>query len=213
VFRNATIVSIALGLCLAAATAHAEGYAGFKGGVNLASFSGEGTFSPKQQTIPAQEYPGTRRGFTGGVFFGFDSSGRFGFRTDLLYTMKGGTNGDEAIELDYFEAAPLLVIRQPLGEKFGLRVFLGPVLGVFVNAEADNGPVDIDLGDIVKHSEVSGTLGAEFNMKAGPYTLLLDARYTQGTRIFEGEDLDGITQDFDVSNTGLALMAGVMVPF
>ena len=213
-FRSTTIASIALGLSLAAATfAHAEGYAGFRGGVNMASFSGEGTFSPKQQTIPAQEYPDARKGFTGGMFFGFDSGSRFGFRTDLLYTMKGGKNGEESIKLDYFEMAPLLVIRQSLTEKFGLRVFLGPVFGGFVNAEADNGPVDIDLGDIVEHLEASGTIGAELNMKAGPYILLLDARYTQGTPVFEGEDLDGVTQDYDVSNTGLAIMAGVMVPF
>lgn len=213
-FRSTTIASVALGLSLAAATfAHAEGYAGFRGGLNMASFSGDGTFSPKQATIPAQEYPDTRNGFTGGMFFGFDGAGRFGFRTDLLYTMKGGKNGEESIKLDYFEMAPLLVIRQKMSEKFGLRVFLGPVFGLFVNAEADNGPVDIDLGDIVEHFEASGTLGAELNMKAGPYILLLDARYTQGTRVFKGEDLDGVTQDFDVSNTGLAIMAGVMVPF
>ena len=122
-------------------------------------------------------------------------------------------NGERAIKLDYFEAAPLLVIRQSLGQKFGLRVFLGPVFGVFVNAEADNGPVDIDLGDIVNHGEVSGTIGAEFNMKAGPYTLLFDARYTQGNRVFKGEDLDGADLNYDVSNTGIGIMAGVMVPF
>ena len=212
--RSTIIASIALGLSLAAATfAHAEGYAGFRGGVNMASFSGEGTFSPKQATIPSQEYPDPRTGFTGGMFLGFDKGTRFGFRADLLYTMKGGKNGEATIKLDYFEMAPLLVIRQSLSRQFGVRVFLGPVFGLFVNAEADNGPVDIDLGDIVEHFEASGTIGAELDMKAGPYILLFDVRYTQGTRVFEGEDLDGVTQDFNVSNTGLAIMAGVMVPF
>lgn len=212
--RSTTIASVALGLSLASASlAHAGGYAGFRGGMNMASFSGDGTFSPKQQTIPAQDYPDPRTGFTGGVFFGFEGEGRFGYRTDLLYTMKGGKNGEASIKLDYFEMAPLLVIKQKLSEKYGLRFVVGPQFGLFVNAEADDGPVDIDLGDIVEHFEASIVVGAEFNMKAGPYVLLLDARYTRGTPVFKGEDLDGITQEFDVSNTGIAIMAGLMVPF
>jgi hypothetical protein len=57
--RNTNIIGIALGLTLASATfAQAEGYAGFRGGLNLASFSGP---------TPT----GTRTGFTGGI-----SSGR-----------------------------------------------------------------------------------------------------------------------------------------
>jgi hypothetical protein len=127
--------------------------------------------------------------------------------------MKGGTEGDASIKVDYMEAATVLTIRQPLGQTLGLRFFVGPVFGLFVNAEADNGPVDLDYGDIVEHFELSGTIGAELDVKAGPYFVLFETRYTQGTRVFEGENLDGSDLDWNVSNSGVAVMAGLMVPF
>jgi hypothetical protein len=200
------IAAIALVLAqLAPSAVHAAGYAGFRAGVNHAYFSGD-----TEET----GLTGSREVFSGGLFLGWDTEGHLGFRTDLLYTMRGAKDdfGGE-FKVDYMEMAPLLVYRQTLTPKFALRGFLGPMLGVFVNAEADAGPVDIDLGDIVKHWDVSGVIGVEVNMNAGPYVLLLDTRYTHGSRILEGEDLDGNPIDYNFSNVGIAVMAGLMVPF
>jgi hypothetical protein len=200
-------------LVLAAPFAHAEGYAGFRAGGNLASFTGG----------DADDYPDSRTGFTGGVFLGFDSGQHLGFRTDLLYTQKGGASGESTIiKLDYIEMAPLLVGRFELSKGYGLRVYAGPVIGLWVNAEAtfpyddgqgNEGQADIDLGEIIEHWEFSGTIGAEFNAQLGPYIALIDARYTQGSRVFEDVGLIGEPIDINVSNSGIGIMAGLMVPF
>ena len=208
-FRIAVVTLVVSSL--GASVAHADGYGGFRAGVNHAYLSGD---------TEELGLTGSREVFTGGIFLGFDTDGMFGFRTDLLYTMKGAKDdfGTE-LKVDYFEMAPLLVARFPLGSRFAVRGFVGPVFGAFVNAELDGGPVDIDLGDIVEHMEISGTLGAEVNYKVGPYVLLLDTRYTTGSQIFEGEDLAGnpIVDEFgnliNVSNVGIAVMLGLMVPF
>jgi hypothetical protein len=202
--RFASIASLAVGvLCASAALVHAQGYAGFRAGGTAAKFTGPN----------ASEFDGTRNGFIGGGFIGFDKGKIMGFRADLLYQMKGAISGESSIKLDYIEVGTMLVGRYTLSERFTLRGFLGPTFGVFVNAEGDNGPVDIDFGDIVNHFELSGVIGAEFDMKAGPYFALFEVRYTQGSRVFGDTDLDGSPLDFTVSNSSLSAMAGLMVPF
>jgi hypothetical protein len=213
--KQLAVIIGAVALLATASFAHAESYAGFKGGVNQASFTGK----------DADQFPYSRTGFTGGAFLGFDSGKRLGFRADLLYTMKGATTGAEPasaladtfvtslIKIDYFELGTLLVARFDLPKNFALRAFIGPVIGLWVNAEADNGPEDVDLGDVVEHWEFSGTIGAEFDMTAGPYVFLLEARYSQGSRLFKDVGLDGEPLDFKVSNSGIGVLAGMMVPF
>lgn len=221
--RAAHIAPLTAGLLVVAASlAHAGGYAGFKGGVNLASFVGPsvdstaafGGLDPTGEVvIEEQTFPGSRTGFTGGGFIGFDSGKHLGFRADLLYTMKGATNGEVTIKLDYIELGTVLVWRTTLTERFTLRAFAGPMVGVFVNAEGDSGPVDIDFGDIVHHWEFSGTGGVELDVNTGPYIVLLEARYTLGSRVFDETNLDGDPLDYTVSNSGIGVMAGMMVPF
>jgi len=191
-----------------ASLAQAEGYAGFKAGANLASFTGDGT-----SLLP--EFPDTRTGFTGGGFIGFDSGKYLGFRTDLLYTMKGAVNEDLrlSVELDYLEAATLLVGRFDLPGRFAVRVVAGPVFGMWINAEADNGPVDQDIGEAIEHLEISGTIGAELNVMTGPYIALLEARFTQGTRVFEPVMVGDEEIEIGYKNQGISVMAGLMVPF
>lgn len=213
--KQFAVIIGAVALLATASFVHAESYAGFKGGVNHASFTGE----------DASEFPGTREGFTGGAFLGFDSGKRLGFRADLLYTMKGAMSNagpvsaptdtfvTAIIKIDYIELGTLFVTRFDLPKNFAMRAFIGPVIGLWVNAEADNGPQDVDLGDIVEHWEFSGTIGAELDMTAGSYVFLLEARYTQGSRLFKDVGLDGEPLDFKVSNSGIGVMAGVMVPF
>jgi hypothetical protein len=202
----------ALVLFASSSYAYAEGYAGFRAGGVRSVFVGD----------DADVVPWSRVGFTGGGFVGFDSGKYFGFRTDVLYTEKGGQSDDLLFKLDYLELAPLFVARYALGERYGLRAFMGPVFSVWISAEAqqyfddgmgNDGELDSDIGDIVKHFELSGTIGVEFNAKLGPYVGLLETRYTQGSRVFEDENLDGSPLDFKVSNSGVSVMAGLMVPF
>lgn len=202
-FRIAVVTLVVSSL--GASVAHADGYGGFRAGVNHAYLSGD---------TEELGLTGSREVFTGGIFLGFDTDGMLGFRTDLLYTMKGAKDDFGAeLKVDYMEVAPLLVARFPLSSGLAVRAFAGPVMGAFVSAEYDSGAVDIDLGDIIEHLEISGTLGAELNYQAGPYVLLLDARYTVGSRILEGENLAGDPIEANVSNVGIAVMLGLMVPF
>lgn len=202
--RLATIGSWAAALLLAATpVAYADGYAGFRAGVHNASFAG----------ADADEVPWTRTVFSGGGFIGFDSWKHAGFRAELLYTMKGANGDGVEFKIDYLELPLLFVGRYSLSSRYSLRAFAGPVIALWINAEVDDGPDDLDIGDIVYHWELSGTIGAEFNVRTGPYVLLLEARYTQGSRVFEDEDLAGDPLDFTVSNSGPSVMAGLMVPF
>jgi len=212
--KRIAFIIVGFAVLSAASFAHA-GYAGFKGGVNYAGFTGE----------DADEFPYHRTGFTGGGFLAWDGGNHLGFRTDLLYTMKGATTGavpasaeadtfvTSLIKIDYLELGTLLTARFDVSKRFTVRGFVGPVLGLWVNAEADNGPLDVDIGDIVEHWEFSATIGGEIDMKAGPYVLLMEARYTQGSRVFESIGLNGEPLDFNVSNQGIGLMVGMMVPF
>ena len=213
--KRFAVVMGAAALLTTASLAHAASYAGFKGGVNHASFTGD----------DASEFPGSREGFTGGGFLGFDSGKRLGFRADLLYTMKGATSNagpvsaptdtfvTAIIKIDYVELATLFVTRFDLPKNFSARAFLGPSIGIWVNAEADNGPQDIDLGDVVEHWEFSGVIGADLEMTAGPYVFLLEAKYSQGSRVFKDVGLNGEPLDFKVSNSGIGVILGMYVPF
>jgi hypothetical protein len=202
--RFASIASLTVGvLCATTSLVHAQGYAGFRAGGTAAQFTG----------TDADQFDGTRNGFIGGGFIGFDKGKRMGFRADMLYQMKGAISGESSIKLDYLEIGTMLVGRFSLTDRFQLRAFLGPLFGVFVNAEGDSGPVDIDFGDIVEHFELSGVIGAELDVRTGPYFALFEVRYTQGSRVFEDKGLDGEPLDFTVSNSSLSAMAGLMVPF
>lgn len=205
--RFASIAVGAAGVLFALApNVRAESYAGFRGGVNNAKFTGP--------DVSETSYPDPRLGFTGGAFVGKDFGKTLGFREELLYTMKGGSGTDStSIDLDYLEWVSLLVSRFALSPNYSIRAYVGPVIGLWLSAEANTGPYDVDIGEIVKHWELSATIGAEFNAKAGPYILLLDVRYTQGGRIFEDVGLNGEPLDIKVSNSGISVMTGVSVPF
>lgn len=213
--RFSSIIVGAAALVLAMAPlAFAESYAGFRLGANMASMTGD----------DADQIPDSRLGFTGGGFIGFDSGKHLGFRADVLYTMKGGkTSTDETLKLDYLETAMLLTVRASLTQRFTVRGFIGPVFGLFVNAESTEYlpdstgdptfEIDHDLGEIVEHFEISATFGVELDIRTGPYFTIVEARYTQGSRVFEDIGIDGEPLDLKVSNSGIGLMAGLMIPF
>jgi hypothetical protein len=205
--RFASIVACAGGIVLASTSGvRAESYAGFRLGANNASLTGS--------SVDSLNLSDPRLGFSGGAFIGTDYGKGLGFRIDLMYTQKGATGSDSTgINLDYLELGTLFVYRFKLTETFTLRAFAGPVAGLWINAEADFGPYDQDLGEVIEHWEFSGTIGAEFDMKAGPYVLLLEARYTQGTQVFDGKGLEDQPVDLDAANTGISVMTGVAVPF
>jgi hypothetical protein len=230
--RISSIALLVLALSAFATAARAEGsYAGFRGGVVNASFADD----------EFDHYPWARTGFTGGGFIGKDVSKMFGFRIDAMYTQKGaygpepfveldyleshtdpGVNwGITQIKLDYLEVSPLLVARFALGGRYSIRGFLGPTLGFWVSAEAEDViladgkeyRLDVDLGEIVEHFEFGGTIGVEFNAQVGPYIGLLEARYGRGGRVFEGQTLLDADLNLDVSNKTMAVLAGLMIPF
>jgi len=215
--RFASIAACAAGIVLASSPdVRAESYAGFRGGINYASFTSrvDYAWTTSDTSTATVHIVDPRLGFTGGAFIGTDYGKGLGYRFDLLYTQKGGTGSDStSIDLDYIELATLFVYRYKLSEKYTVRAFAGPVIGLWLSAETDLGSTDWDLGATIEHWEFSGTIGAEFDMKAGPYILLLEARYTQGSQVFESVGLDGEPIDIPASNSGISVMTGVAVPF
>ena len=230
--RNSLIALCVLGLSAFVTAARADGgYAGFRGGVVNATFADD----------VGEHYPWARTGFSGGGFIGKDMSKYLGFRIDAMYTQKGAfgpepfveldylealvgtepTFGISQIKLDYIEVSPLLVGRYSLGSRYALRAFLGPTLGFWVSAEAEDVilaggqeyRIDVDLGEIVEHVEFGGTIGVEFNAQLGPYVALLEARYSRGGRVFEEHTLMGADLELDVSNKTVGVLAGLMIPF
>lgn len=239
--RIRLIALLILALSAFVSAANAEGgYAGLRGGVVNAKFADD----------DYDKYPWARTGFTAGAFIGKDFGKTFGFRVDVMYSQKGAygpqpfveldylefltgpaTNfGITQIKLDYLEVAPLFVARFPVG-RFALRGFVGPSVGLWISAEAEDVILadgqeyrfDVDLGEIVEHWELGGILGVEFNAPVGPYTFLLEGRYARGGRVFEGKTLMGADLNvdvpggepvrFDVSNSTMSVLAGLMIPF
>ena len=215
--RFASIAACAAAIVLASSSGvRAESYAGFRGGINYAKFTTSDVDYAEITGVDSISGLATDRrlGFSGGAFIGVDYGKGLGFRLDLVYVQKGGMDNDTtSVDLDYLELATLFVYRYKLSERYTLRAFAGPVVGLWINAELDLGPYDKDLGEVIEHWEFSGTIGAEFDMTAGPYVLLLEARYTKGTPVFKSVGLEGQPINIDAANSGISVMTGVAVPF
>lgn len=169
-------------LMMLGTTAFAGNEFGFKGGLNMANFSGD------------VEGTDTRTGFGGGLFFKINMpNGNFAFQPEVLYVMKGakgtedmeGTVVDVEYKMNYIEVPVLVKYNFPTQGKIKPNLFLGPFIGFLmtskVEATAEGISAEVDMKDITKSVEFGSTFGGGVDIMVGPKgKLSFDARYSLG---------------------------------
>ena len=192
---------------LAGSIANAAGYAGVKGGVNIASLSGDGV-----------DELDSRTGFMGGAFYGFSFADEFGLRIEGLYVQKGAEGefvlpGDDhghesVVKLDYVEFPVLVTMGIPAGDKLAFNIFAGPTFAFNTTAEVEVTEHDetVDLGDSVESFEFGAAIGGGLEYMLSSFSIVFDARYSLGaSNIVDAEGAD-------TKNRGIGIMAGVQFP-
>ena len=193
-----------------ATSVDAKKYAGVKGGVNMADFSGD--------QAPANN--GTRTGFSGGAFYGWGINDQFGVRGELNYVQKGAEgdvqaeDGDTHLgtyKLDYVEIPVLFVADFPAGEKFGFNIFAGPTFAFNTTAEAEiPAHNETEELDNVKGFEFGAAIGGGIEYKLSSFSIIADVRYSLGASSVSEDNAAG--ESVDVKNRGIGIMAGVQFP-
>lgn len=179
---RSTLLSLTLiSCCLSGSFAQQRFSAGPRIGLNMSNYWGTAdnmSFKP---------------GLTAGAFLMYSSLNHFGISADVLYSQRGTKFNDGRYKftqhVNYLEIPVVARYFLTLSGNFRPNVFIGPSLGIKLNAkrtdgEVLNGPataVNIDnTGDF--HSlDLGATGGFQLNWGAGPrQRFLLDARYTLG---------------------------------
>jgi hypothetical protein len=192
---------------LGVSQASAAKWAGVKGGINMADFSGD----------DAPDNTDTRNAFTGGAFFGWGINEQFGVQIEGLYVSKGATGKDDSfgepvdatLKLDYVEFPILFAVRFPAGDKLAFDVFAGPTLGFNIKAEYEAGGVTEDLKDETESFEFGAAIGGGLYYMMESFSILADVRYAMGATTTQ-KDFEG--ESYDVKNKGIGIMVGVAFP-
>jgi hypothetical protein len=182
-------------------------YAGVKGGVNMASLTGDDA-----------DGLDSHNGFIGGAFYGVNFSDGFGARLEGLY-VQGGAEGEfvapgedhgheSTVTLDYIQFPLLFVVNIPASEKFLFNVALGPTFSFNTTAEVedhDHGETQ-DISSAVNSFEFGGLIGGGVEYKLSSMSVLVDVRYSMGaTNVVDADPSD-------VKNRGVGVMAGLSFP-
>lgn len=189
-------------------------YAGVKGGVNIASLTGESTspVSPAGLTTEDPDNLDSHNGFIGGVFYGIDFTDDFGIRVEGLYVMGGaegphntqdGDTHQAIIKLDYIQFPLLFVVNIPATEQLAFDVTLGPAFSFNTTAKAEI-PAHNESEDIsgISSFEFGAAVGGGIEYKVSSMSILVDARYYAGVTTVISE----------IKNRGIGIMAGVKFP-
>ncbi|MDP2685790.1 MAG: porin family protein [Aequorivita sp.] len=158
---------------------------GFKAGVNVASIGGDDTFGIGSF--------GSRTGFHVGALVEVPINEKFSIQPEILYSAKGSnydfSSGDTDIKLDYIDL-PILVKYHIIQ---GLSAELGPVIGVLVKADADDGDETEDIKEFYKSTDIGLGVGASYRLPMGVFFSL---RYNKGlTDINDDPDFNGKNQN------------------
>ena len=158
IFSCATVIV----LCISIVAAQ-ETHFGLKAGVNIASVN----------VSPGGDY-NSKAGLHIGGLAHIHLNKNFALQPELVFSMQGGKNEDDAkLKLNYINI-PLLV--QYMTEN-GFRLQTGPQLGLLVSAKAENGDVEVDIKDNFTSTDFSWAFGAGYLFPSG---FGLDARYNLG---------------------------------
>jgi hypothetical protein len=156
----------ALAAVLVLPAAHAQATFGARAGLNVSSFSGD--------DAPTNGDP--RLGFSGGLTADIPFTPQLSLRPEVLYSMKGETDGNTTLAVDYIEVPVLLAFQAPATQT-GLMIgaYAGPSLAFKVREQLDT-PIGGVSADVFNSTDVGAAIGA--TVGAGAFSV--DARYTLG---------------------------------
>ncbi|MBU3025230.1 porin family protein [Zobellia galactanivorans] len=166
---------------------------GVKGGVNMATVSGENFDSPDG-----------RASFYAGVLAEAPISDRFSIQPEVFYSRQGfdidgsAATPDAEFQIDYIQV-PLMMKIYLLD---GLNIQAGPQFGFKVNEELDFSPSDSENefdSDSLRDFDLQLTSGLEYKLLE---SLFVQVRYTYG--------LSELIEDVDVHNSVFSAGIGYM---
>jgi hypothetical protein len=179
---------------------------GFKGGVNMATYSGDDVDDAE-----------SRLGIIVGGSLAFHVSPMFSIQPELLYAMKGAEFSDPdfsaTFKHDYLEIPVLarLMIPTGPGSSFRPSLFAGPALGIELSCDLEGEDEGVtvsascsDFGIDTKTTDFGLVFGGELGLDRGGMRIGLEARYNLGlTSIL---DVDGAG---DIKNRAISIMATI----
>lgn len=159
---------------IAVAQAQQEIRFGIKGGLNIASISGEDL-----------ENTDARTSFHGGVMVEIPISEKFSFQPEYLYSSIGIKENDENAELKLNYLTLPLMAKYYVADKFSLEV--GPQIGLLLSADAKvEGEGEGDVEELFKNFDAAINFGVGYKLDNG---LNFGARYNLGImKIFDSND-------------------------
>lgn len=180
--QHATILSFLLVFCcLSGASAQQRFSAGPRLGLNMSNYWGNAdnmSFKP---------------GLTAGAFLMYSSLNHFGISADVLYAQRGAKFADNRYRftqhVNYLEIPVVARYFLTLAGNFRPNIFVGPSLGIKLNAKRTNGeiitgpatPVNADNTADFNSLDLGATGGLQLNWGVGNrQRFLIDARYTLG---------------------------------
>ena len=148
--------------------------------------SGSGFYLPDPKNIMS---------FQLGAFFSFDLSDHFAIQPEIYYVMRGTRTSafidtlDKEIKLklkvDYIDIPVLLKFKIPVGNKIKPFLFIGPYMGIRLNARSfyENlfrNPAEVNYNTAIQSQYVGLVVGGGFEFKLKSMKLILEGRYNLG---------------------------------
>ncbi|WP_420147986.1 porin family protein [Spirosoma sp.] len=179
--RSTTLSLLFISCCLSGSFAQQRFSAGPRLGLNMSNYWGNAdnmSFKP---------------GVVAGAFLMYSSLNHFGISADVLYSQRGtkyaGNQYRFTQHVNYLEIPVVARYFLTLSGNFRPNLFVGPSLGIKLNAKRTNGEiisgpntaVNADNTGDFHDLDLGATGGVQLNWGAGPrQRFLLDARYTLG---------------------------------
>ncbi|WP_128545728.1 porin family protein [Larkinella soli] len=178
--------------------------AGPRLGLNLSTFVGD---VDNNKLLP---------GVTAGGFIMYSDINHFGVSADLLFSQRGSRYkiSDPTREfkftqrINYLEVPVLFRYFLNLSGNFRPNLFLGPNLGIKLNATRTDPDRKYDNGNIFRPADLGATVGLSLNFRVKEAQRLhLDARYTLGLSDIT-DPAKAPTPDGNVRNSTISFLVG-----
>jgi hypothetical protein len=165
---------------------------GFKGGITLAKWNGDGLEN-------ADDYS-WNKGAKLGAYYAFPINNYFTIQPEIFYSMKGwkyvfvGHNSNEYWNLNYIDISVLSKFAMLTGDAFRPTIFAGPYLGYLLNTKAGINTGDTSLSadlpdDIFKSVEMGLVFGGGFDFEGSGAAFTFEFRYSLGlTQVMNMKD-------------------------
>lgn len=161
---------------------------GIKAGVNSYNISSDNSFEFDPKI-----------GFHAGVIGQRELNNRINIQSEIVFSMQGAELGNTRFNLNYINV-PLLI---QLTVANGLRVQVGPQIGILVSAETVNRSITIDVMDDFKPVDIGLSVGTSYTNN--PTGFGLDARFNIG--------LNDITESSLIESKSWGIQVGIFYLF